>query len=160
MKTRLMILPAAAVVLWMVGIAEARPGGGCGPKHGGEPLQRYIDALDLDSPTREKVQEILDASKQERAGFRARIRPEFERMRNLLDQDEPDEAAVMQQVEKIGLIKIEGRKAMLGTLLRVRALLTPEQRETLMEMKRQEREKRRDRRERRWHRKGGEPQDG
>ncbi len=49
----------------------------------------------------------------------------------LLSQDDPDEAAVMQQAETIGKVETEMHKHRLSTLLAVRALLTPEQRAEL-----------------------------
>lgn len=149
MKVRLVIVSIAAALCWLAGVAEAGFGGDCDRKQHGPRLERYIDRLDLDAPTRDQVREILDAAGEARKEMRARLRPDLEHMRALLEQDTPDEAAIMQQVDKIGAIKTEGRKAMLGTLLRVRALLTPEQRDELMEMKRKEREMRRSRRQRR-----------
>jgi Spy/CpxP family protein refolding chaperone len=53
-------------------------------------------------------------------------------MRRLLGQDRPDEAAVMQQAERIGALEIELHKQRLRTMLRIRALLTPEQRRELV----------------------------
>jgi Spy/CpxP family protein refolding chaperone len=48
-----------------------------------------------------------------------------------LEQEDPDEAAVMEQAEAIGALRTESRKQGLRTLLDVRALLTPEQRDDL-----------------------------
>jgi Spy/CpxP family protein refolding chaperone len=80
----------------------------------------------------------------------------FEQMRTLLDQDTPDEAAVMQQAELLGQLRTEAHKAMLHTLLAVRAELTPEQRAQLREKMRADMAQRPW-----WHRRhgGGEPDD-
>jgi Spy/CpxP family protein refolding chaperone len=75
------------------------------------------------------------------------LRAAFDQMHSLLQQDPPDETAIMQQADKIGALQTEEHKGMLHTLLQVRAELTPEQRKKLLEMK--------DRDAPRWHRRGG-----
>jgi Spy/CpxP family protein refolding chaperone len=59
-------------------------------------------------------------------------------MRAMLEQDAPDESAVMRQADRIGAIRTEGRKAMLRSLLAVRADLTAEQRQKLNEIMRRD----------------------
>ena len=59
-------------------------------------------------------------------------------MRSLLEQETPDEAAVMSLADRIGAIRTEGRKSMLRALLAVRADLTPAQRQKLNEMMRRD----------------------
>jgi Spy/CpxP family protein refolding chaperone len=49
-------------------------------------------------------------------------------MKTLLAHDTPDESAVMQQIDSIGLAETEMHKHRLGTMLEIRTLLTPEQR--------------------------------
>jgi hypothetical protein len=55
-------------------------------------------------------------------------------MRTLLSQEVPNEAAVMQQADAIGALEIAIRKQRLQVMLRIRALLTPAQRQELMRL--------------------------
>jgi Spy/CpxP family protein refolding chaperone len=112
-------------------------------------LEKHLDELGLEPAQKEKVRTILDASKQAREARREQMRAAFQQMRALLDQDAPDEAAVMAQADKIGALHTERHKAMLHTLLAVRAELTPEQRAALKEKMGSERA-------RRWKRDRGE----
>jgi Spy/CpxP family protein refolding chaperone len=125
-----------AVALALVLSAGAAPSASAG-RHGppGDRLEKHLEALDLAPGQMERVHAIVEASKAERDAIHARIREAYREMHALLEQEKPDEDAVMRQAEKIGAIKTEGRKAMLRTLLRVRTELTPEQRQKLMEMK-------------------------
>ena len=59
------------------------------------------------------------------------MRAAFEDMHTLLDQETPDQAAVLAQADKIGQLSTEAHKEMLKTLLAVRAELTPDQRAKL-----------------------------
>jgi Spy/CpxP family protein refolding chaperone len=101
-------------------------------------LERHLEELGLEPAQLEAVRAILDESRGEREKRRETVRAAFEEMRALLDQDLPDEAAVMRQAEVLGDLRTEGHKAMLRTLLAVRAQLTPEQREALRERMRKD----------------------
>ena len=56
-------------------------------------------------------------------------------MHDLLSQETPDESAVMQQAEAIGQAETELHKHRLGTLIKIRALLTDEQRAELIRIR-------------------------
>ena len=107
-----------------------------GPGHGpgggpGHRLEQKLKTLGLDATQQEKVQAILDAAKPQREQIRAQIREAFDSMHTLLDQETPDQAAVLAQADKIGQLTTAAHKEMLKTLLAVRAELTPEQRAKL-----------------------------
>ncbi len=106
----------------------ARPPGGR-PPHRGVPLEHLIEELGLDDETLAQADAVIDASRTEERSLREADR--F--MRTLLEQEEPDEDAVMTQVESIGGLRTNLRKEQLRTMLRVRALLTPEQRIRLLQ---------------------------
>jgi Spy/CpxP family protein refolding chaperone len=119
-------LPLFAGLLWG-DPAVARP-------HGPPPdvrLEKNLEALGIEPTQMEKIRGILAASKQKREQMHTQLRAAFDEMHALLEQDPPDEAAIMQQADKIGQIQTEGHKAMLHVLLQVRAELTPEQRQKL-----------------------------
>jgi Spy/CpxP family protein refolding chaperone len=133
---------ALAAAVAFAGRAEGRPPGPPPDVR----LENHLEKLGLTSAQMEKVRVILDGAKQKRQQNRAQLRAAFDQMHSLLEQDTPDEAAIMQQADKIGQLQTEGHKAMLHTLLQVRAELTPEQRHKLQEMK--------DREGPHWHRRG------
>jgi periplasmic protein CpxP/Spy len=123
-----------AALPFVVSPAHAEPGDGPGGPGGpGRRLERMIQTLGLDATQQKKVQAILDAAKPKREEIRGRMHKAFDEMRALLDQDTPDQAAVLAQADRIGAISTEAHKAMLTTLLAVRAELTPEQRAKLKE---------------------------
>jgi len=64
----------------------------------------------------------------------AKLVAAHEQMHALLAADVPDEAAVMQQAERIGALETDERKTRLRGMLQIRALLTPEQRALLVEI--------------------------
>jgi Spy/CpxP family protein refolding chaperone len=122
-------------------IASAKPCGsgflGMGPPPGGGPqLEQLVEGLDLDEETLASVYEIMDSSRERHRELRRQIRDAHEQMRSLLEQEEPNEDAVLEQVDVIGALRTEAHKEGLRTLLKVRALLTPAQREQLLEQMR------------------------
>ena len=135
---RRMFLSAAVALPLAATLAVAQP-----PphhRHGMEPghrLEKAIQQLGLDPDQMTKVQGILDAGKAAREKKHQDLRIAFDEMHTLLEQDSPDETAVLAQADKIGAIETEGHKAMLHTLLAVRAELTPDQRQKLKELKEQ-----------------------
>lgn len=98
-------------------------------------LDRHADELGLDAGVRESIQAIVDASRLQAEKIRKEIRGEYEAMRGLLSQSSPDEAAVMQQSDRIEALRTEQRKNRLEAMLAIRKLLTPEQREQLVAMR-------------------------
>jgi len=110
------------------------PGGPGGP--GGDPGARFehmISNLGLDPSQQEKVRAILDNSKPQRDAMRAQMREAFQQMRTLLDQDTPDQSAVLAQADKLGQLSTEMHKERLTVLLAIRAELRPDQRAKLKE---------------------------
>jgi Spy/CpxP family protein refolding chaperone len=124
-------------------LALAEPPGGRPPQGPDwsppdERLAGHLRELGLDSQQLEKLRGTLSEARRTREEIDGRLQHAFDEMRVLLEQEKPDEAAVMKQADRIGEIRTEGRKAMLRTLLSVRADLTPAQRERLNEMMRRD----------------------
>ncbi len=67
--------------------------------------------------------------------LRSKLRELHDGMKAMLSQDSPDEIAVMDQIETIGTVEVEMHKHRVGTMLKIRALLTPEQREALTQLR-------------------------
>jgi len=78
------------------------------------------------------IRTIVDASRARGQTLRAELHTAYAQMRTLLSQDLPDEAAVMQQADTIGALELTERKNRLQAMLRIRALLTPAQRQELI----------------------------
>lgn len=146
MKLERIVSHALAVVAALsltAALASAEPAGG--PPPGPPPwtppderLEAHLRELGLDSAQLGEIQTELASAKSARVEVDARLMAAFAEMRALLDQETPDEAAVMKQADRIGAIRTEGRKLMLRTLLRVRADLTPAQRARLNELMRRD----------------------
>jgi Spy/CpxP family protein refolding chaperone len=114
-----------------VGAAAARPDHHRGPGAGLDQLERRVEGLGLDAETSQAVYAVLDAARQEGRGLRTQLHQQHEALRALLEQDTPDEAAVLAQVDKLGALQTEERKQEMRAFLKVRSLLTPEQRQAL-----------------------------
>lgn len=110
-------------------LAGHRFGGPGGGGHGG--LEKQIERLDLDDATLTQVYGILDASRGETRTLRREMRSAHQAMRSLLEQDSPDQEKVMAQADALGALATQARKQQLKTMLQIRALLTPEQRDQL-----------------------------
>ena len=95
-------------------------------------IEEHAERLGLDQETLTTIRTIADASRQKEEEFREALRNAYDTMRELLSQEVPDEATVMQQAEVIGALELTKRQHRLRTLLRIRSLLTPEQRQALI----------------------------
>ena len=154
MKRKILCFSFAAALPIAAAVTFAGPASACppGPPRGpGMRLEKHLDELGLDPAQTEKVQALLAAAKEQRKQVRSELKDAFDQMHTLLQQDPPDEAAIMQQADKIGQLKTGTEKAMLHTLLQVSADLTPEQRQKLEEIRSQHRP--------RWHKRFGNDSD-
>jgi len=133
------------------------PGGPDGPwRHGppplGDVLERHADELGLDAYTRAKIRDIAETSREEEQPLATQLRALHAAMHQLLQSDAPKLDDVMHQADEIGAQETQLRKHQLRTLLEIRALLTPEQRQKLVQIFEAKRA--------RWHaREGGPPPD-
>jgi len=125
--------------LFLSAAALARPPFGGPPGHPGPEglVEEHAERLGLDEETRAAIRTIVDESHARAAELHEDHRQARRALRDLLSQDSPDEAAVMQQAERIGAIETEMAKHRLRTMLRIHALLTPEQRKEMMEIRRE-----------------------
>jgi protein CpxP len=137
--TALVLLTAVAVGATMVsGTAWADRGGDRGGRYGcsgrdggwkghGHPGDRLAKALDLSKEQTEQVTAIFRRHRDETAPLRKEMVSERRELRNLIQSDKPDEAAIREQVKKIaatgGNLAV-GRAKMSQE---VRSVLTPEQ---------------------------------
>jgi hypothetical protein len=94
-------------------------------------MEEHAARLGLDDETREAIAAIVDESREQARELHGELRDLHREMRDLLSQETPVEADVMPQAEAIGRVETELHKHRLGTLIKIRALHTPEQREEL-----------------------------
>jgi Spy/CpxP family protein refolding chaperone len=103
--------------------------------HGGEFISRHAEELGLSEETRVAIREAISTSRVRGEELRFELDEAHRRLKFMLTRDQPIEAEVMEQAEKIGQIRIEESKHRLGTLLAIRSQLTPEQRAKLEEIR-------------------------
>lgn len=143
--SRILALGTIAGVLALPTAGRAQPAG-AGRFPTGLPEARLIEKnaekLGLDEETVAAVRKLADESRVRDEKRLAGTREARERLRALLDQELPDEAALLEQAAIISKAGAEAQKEHLQDTLRVRALLTPEQRAKLMEIRRQARQPR------------------
>jgi Spy/CpxP family protein refolding chaperone len=135
--------------------AQAQPRGDFGGPGQGPPpldrmLERHADELGLDAAKRDDLRAIVAASREKGRPLADALHAERERLHALLSQDSPDAGAVMKQIDVVGAAETALHKQRLGTLLEVRARLTPEQRKKMVELFEERREGRREDRRERW----------
>ena len=163
MSKRIGAIAVAAGVLACLGLGsaataneDAPPGAGFGwrGRHGPPPidriLERHAEQLGLSDAVREQVRVVAEAAHAEQQPLDEALAEQREALHELLSQDAPDADAVLRQAELVGAAETEVHKQRLRTLLAVRALLTPEQRRTLVQIF----EERRKQMQQRW---GGGP---
>ena len=118
---------------WAAGGWAQPPGPSARHAPPGSRLERLVEELGLDERTLARADAIIDASRAKKRTLRRQLREAHQHMRSMLEEETPRETALLEQVERIGGLRTELRKEQLKTMLRVRALLSPEQRATLLE---------------------------
>ena len=129
------------------------PRGQRGP--GGPPSRRFIERhaerLGIDEDTQSSIRAIVDGSHTTGREIRQSLDQAEQEMRGLLQQETPDKDAVLHQAEKIGMLRIKEQQNRLQAMLQIRALLTPEQRQAINQLRKDDRPHRRRRGRRRRH---------
>ena len=123
--------------------AKAVPGKGPPGKGGGSAplpypaglIERNAKRLGVDQATIKQMREIMEGSKAANEKLRKQLEGEQVTLRKLMDQDLPDEAAVMAHADKVGALIAEQRKNSLRAVLKVRGMLTPAQRAELAKIR-------------------------
>jgi len=117
--------------------AAARPPGGRACGGGGphmlEKLERDLGGLGLEQKQLDAAYAVIDQARKDRRALDGELRTAHERMRDLLDQDQPDADTVTAQADTIGGLMTQARKIDLRAIVQVRNMLTPEQRKKVDE---------------------------
>jgi Spy/CpxP family protein refolding chaperone len=132
----------AATVVLVAAAGGARPPGPPPGPPGPPPLgivTRNAARLGLDDATLQAIGQIVRESQDRDQVLRDQLRAAHERMHQILSQASPDEPAALAQADAIGALETELHKNRLRAILRIRATLTPEQREELIRIRDEER---------------------
>jgi Spy/CpxP family protein refolding chaperone len=97
-------------------------------------MAEHAEQLGLAPETLRAIRTIVEASRGPQETRRVALRQAYAQMRALLSQEVTNEAAVMQQAETISALELAARKQRLQVMLRIRALLTPAQRQELVRL--------------------------
>jgi len=133
-----LLFSVCAALLSVAGTGFARGFGPPGPDRDRDPgafIEENAEALGLDAKTLDAIRSIVAQSKDEGEALHAKLRELHDGMKALLDQASPDESAVMQQIDRIGAAEVEMHKHRVRTMLAIRALLTPEQRDAMAKLR-------------------------
>ena len=103
----------------------------------GMPPENIFAILGLDEATQAEIHKIRVTSRAELCTLLPQLQQAHQRMNAFLDQDTPDEVIIMEQTETLANNRTKIKRERLRMMLRVRALLTPAQREALREKKMQ-----------------------
>jgi Spy/CpxP family protein refolding chaperone len=142
----LSVLGAVAAAFLLAGVAAAQVT--LGPRVGPgvaevRLVERSAEKLELDEKTIAAVQELAAEASARDEKLNEQMREVRLKLRDLLDEALPEEAALMKQATAMSSLGLDMQKHQLETSLRVRKLLTPEQRTKLMELRKDVRQPRR-----------------
>jgi Spy/CpxP family protein refolding chaperone len=151
------LVAAAAVATAAIGVAASAGAQGGGEAGGGVPgvgvgfagaiearwLERHAGELGLDEPTLAKVRAIGEEASSEWKRHAEQLRSESRRLSEGLAGELPDEAALARQAQAMGRVWTEGLEARLRSTVKLRQLLTPEQRRKAAELRQKQPARRR-----------------
>jgi Spy/CpxP family protein refolding chaperone len=142
MLTLLVALVLFAAVPAIYGQAtQQQPGNPEAQQAGGDPIRQ----LNLTPEQREQIRAIREQNKTERAAINERVSESNRALEAELDSDNPDEAVVEQRVREVGTAQAAAMRMRTLTEVRIRRVLTPEQRIILRSLQRQAKEVRQER---------------
>jgi Spy/CpxP family protein refolding chaperone len=138
---------AAAAALGIAGVAAAQGGGGPelgGPFPGGGGagmgearwLERHASDLGLDEKTVTAVRAIAEEARGSASKRMEELRTEGRKLSQMLGEELPDEAALAKQADAVGRVWTQGLEERVRTTVKLRKLLTPEQRKKAAELRR------------------------
>ena len=95
-------------------------------------LDRHAEELGIDANARAAIREIAAKAREDERPAAEEVRMLHEQLRKRLEGDAPKLDDVMQWADRIGAAETELKKQRLRTMLEIRTLLTPEQRQKLV----------------------------
>jgi Spy/CpxP family protein refolding chaperone len=110
-------------------------------------IERVGAEIGISAAVREKIKETAYAAEKEQIQIRAKLDTARLDLRRAMDATEPDVKKVIRQVEAVGALETEMKKARVRLMLTVRSMLTAEQRAKLQQIIRDRWAERRGRRD-------------
>ena len=95
---------------------------------GGKGMMHKLKSLGVDASVMKKIKSISIANRKAQVPLKSAVELAQIELHELLDADEVNEAEVMKAIDKVAAAKTKVRKNQVRTMLKIRALLTPEQR--------------------------------
>ncbi len=121
-----------------------------GPGHAPPALKRkFMKKLGLNAKQIKKIDDLTYRADREKLDIRHEIEKNRLDLEQLMSVDKPNQAAIFSKLEKLSALELRLKKNRIGLMLKVRALLTPEQWEKLEGFQAARQAKRRERRIRR-----------
>jgi Spy/CpxP family protein refolding chaperone len=108
---------------------------------GGDPIRQ----LNLSPEQREQIRSIREDSKAERTAIAARVGEAYRALEEALNSDNPDDEVIEQRVREVATAQAAAMRMRILTEVRIRRVLTVDQRNVLRALQQQARENRRDR---------------
>src|SRR5687767_14869657 len=114
------------------------------------PMQRRLDGdpirqLNLTPEQREQIRAIREQNQTERSAINQRVRETNRALEAVLDSENPDEAIVEQRMREVGVAQAAAMRMRILTEVRIRRVLTAEQRSLLRSLRQQANQLRRER---------------
>jgi Spy/CpxP family protein refolding chaperone len=108
------------------------------PRHGFEPspeqlIARHAAELGIDAATQEKIRALGEQHRAEREVIVTALREQKRALRTLLESERPSESEAIALARKIGTLETDLSVARISAMMRMHALLTPEQNAALHE---------------------------
>lgn len=144
-NAQILALIAVLVLLTAVPIIHGQTDQQNAAKPGAQQDTDPIRQLNLTPEQREQIRSIREQNKTERAAINERVRDANRELEAALDSDNPDEAVVEQRVRDVAAAQAAAMRMRISTEIRIRRVLTLEQRSLLRSLQRQAREFRRER---------------
>ncbi len=105
------------------------------PPQQGAQMGDLVRELNLTPEQREQIRAIRVESKDERAAINARLAETTLALEKELDADNPDEAVVEQRMREVSSAQAAAMRMRIATEVRIRRVLTLEQRKTVRELR-------------------------
>ncbi|MGI9166319.1 MAG: Spy/CpxP family protein refolding chaperone [Pyrinomonadaceae bacterium] len=117
----------------------------CSEQQQGGPVEDPVRELNLSPEQRERIRAIREQTRDERAAINQRLRATNRALEEMLDSENPIEAALEQRLREVAEAQAASMRMRVLTEFRIRRVLTPEQLNTLRTLRQNARDARRGR---------------
>ena len=133
LATAISLVILAALPLWaQPPTPEQPPAPMQGRNPGGDPIRE----LNLTAEQREQIRMIREQNRAERATVNQRVRETNRALEEALDSEDPDQSVLEQRIQEVSAAQAEAMRMRIRTEVKIRQILTSEQRVMLKEMRR------------------------